>query len=264
MAWLVDTGQTFNTADGQVVQVWRLNHLPDEAVLSEWAHHFRQHYCADDDLAAMVAGTGLSNAEYFTQIKFPDQTAAPGPSTRAGDFGEILTADFIEYVLGYWCPRQVRYEDRHNRNAPTHGCDVVGFRILDAEPGNPADELFALEAKASFSATTENRLQTAINDSVKDLKREAMSLNAIKQRLRKLNLDQAKVVERFQNPADRPFIRKSGAAAVIEDNLFDAMDLPASDASDHPNGENLALIVIRGQTMMQLVHTLYQRAADEA
>jgi hypothetical protein len=264
VAWLENTGTTIQTADGSTVDVWRFNHVADAGVLSEWARHFRQHYCTDVDLPELVAGTGLTNAEFFTQIKFPDATMAPGPSTRSGDFGEILVADYIEYVLGYWCPRQVRYEDRFNRNAPTHGCDVIGFHFAQEEPGSPEDELFTIEAKAGFSQTNENRLQQAIDGSIKDEKREAMSLNAIKQRLRRIDLEQARAVQRFQNPADHPFVRKNGAAAILEDGVYETMDLPAADASQHPNRDNLILIVIRGEAMMQLVHALYQRAADEA
>ena len=32
----------------------------------------------------------------------------------------------------------------------------------------------------------------------------------------------------------------------------------------HPNGDNLVLLVIKGPGMMDLVHELYRRAADEA
>src|SRR3546814_15477764 len=82
-----------------------------------------------------------------TDTLFPYTTlfrsAAPGPSTRAGDFGEILVADFIEYVLGYWCPRQGRFEDRENRNVPSNGTDVIGFSFAGDEQ-SPADELLEI------------------------------------------------------------------------------------------------------------------------
>jgi hypothetical protein len=32
----------------------------------------------------------------------------------------------------------------------------------------------------------------------------------------------------------------------------------------HPNGDSLVLLVIKGLSMMDLVHELYRRAADEA
>jgi len=42
------------------------------------------------------------------------------------------------------------------------------------------------------------------------------------------------------------------------------MALVEADASQHPNGDNLRLIIITGTSMMDLVHALYLRAANEA
>lgn len=262
--WLEDTGEVFETVDGQTIEIWHFNYEDDDDVMSAWATHFREHYCSDDELPALVDGTGKTKAEFLNEIKFPDARRGPGPSTRSGDFAEILVADFIEYVLGYWCPRQVRYEDRVNRNVSTNGCDILGFKFADDEPGSDDDELFLLESKASFRPTDDNRLQNAIDDSIKDMTREAMSLSAIKQRLRRKSLDDAAKVQRFQQEADRPFKRISGAAAVLEDDVYEGMDLESADASAHPNVDNLRLIVIKGTSMMDLVHHLYERAANEA
>lgn len=262
--WLVDTGEILETNDGHEVEIWDFNYEDDDDIMSSWATHFREHYCADDELPALVEGTGKTNAEFLTDIKFPDRRRGLGPSTRSGDFAEILVADFIEYVLGYWCPRQVRYEDRVNRNVSTNGCDILGFKFAEDVPGSEDDELFLLEAKASFRRTTDNRLQDAIDDSIKDMTREAMSLSAIKQRLRRKSLDEAAKVQRFQQEADRPFKRMSGAATVLEEDVYEGMDLEAADASAHPNAQNLRLIVIKGISMMDLVHKLYELAANEA
>lgn len=261
--WFENTGEAIETADGRQAAVWVLQHTNDPAILSAWATHYRQHYCRDEDLPDLVQGTGLSNADFLTNIKFPDKTAPPGPSTRAGDFGEILVADFIEYVLGYWCPRHGRFEDRENRNVPSNGTDVIGFRFADNEP-SPDDELLVAESKAGFRQTRENRLQQAINDSGKDLVREAMSLSALKQRLLKIDRLTALRVGRFQNQGDRPFKRTNAAVAVLDDAIYNNMALDDSDASQHPNGDNLRLIIIRGTSMMDLVHALYDRAANEA
>ena len=263
VAWLEKTGEFVETVDGLRAEIWILQHADDPAILSAWATHYRQHYCRDEDLSDLVADTGLSNADFLTSIKFPDSAAAPGPSTRAGDFGEILVADFIEYVLGYWCPRHGRFEDRENRNVPSNGTDVLGFKSFDDEP-SADDELVVLESKAGFRPTTKNRLRQAINDSSKDLVREAMSLSAIKQRLLKVSRDEALRVGRFQNEGDRPFKRINAAVAVLDDEVFNNMALDESDASEHPNNENLRLLIFRGTSMMDLVHALYARAADEA
>jgi hypothetical protein len=98
--WLQNTGERLATVDRRVIELWELCHVDDPVILSAWAAHFRNHYCSDADLPDLVAGTGKAAAEYPVSIKFPDARAAPGPSVRAGDFAEILVADFIEFILG--------------------------------------------------------------------------------------------------------------------------------------------------------------------
>lgn len=129
----------------------------------------------------------------------------------------------------------------------------------------PDDELFVLESKSAMTRAMENRLQDAINDSVKDKAREGMSLNAIKRRFHNRGaIAEVRRVQRFQNEADRPFRRISGAAAILDNNVFNQANLAASNASHHWNAENLKLLVIRGPCLMTLINALYERAANEA
>ncbi|WP_426610465.1 Hachiman antiphage defense system protein HamA [Bradyrhizobium sp. McL0616] len=265
--WLVNTGNAITSVDGQTVELWELNHAVDAAILSAWAKHFREHYCDDAMLPDLANGMGLSHSEYLTQIKFPDPAMAPGPSVRSGDFAEIIVADYIEYKLGYWCPRQLRYDFKWNRNESTKGCDVVGFKFAQDGVVSPQDELFVFEAKAQLAlgAEPQNRLQIAIDDSNKDKLREAMTLNALRQRfLERGERVPADKIARFQNETDRPFKRVSGAAAVHDVTTFDPAHAAAVTATGHFNASNLRLIVVTGTAMMQLVHALYRRAADEA
>jgi hypothetical protein len=265
LSWLRDTGDRQTTACEREIEIWALAPEDDEAVLSAWARHFRQHYISDEELPLMADGTGLSNADYLRKILFPDASQTPGPSLRSGDFGEILVADYIEYMLGYWCPRTLRYQDRWNRNDSTKGCDIIGFKFATNAPHHPDDEIFIFESKSGMTNRQGNRLQDAITGSIKDHLREAMTLNAMKQRmLVRGEHGQADKVKRFQNEAARPFQRINGAAAVLDDEVFGATDLSTADASAHPNGSNLKLIVIRGPSLMRLVHAIYERAADEA
>lgn len=78
--------ETLVTADGRHIAVWELRVLPTAGYLSQWASNFRQHYCPDSEIDELRAGTGLTRAEYLTQLVFPDRIAAPGPGIRAGDF----------------------------------------------------------------------------------------------------------------------------------------------------------------------------------
>jgi len=265
ITWLVNTNQKLKTADGKDVIVFEFKSQNDEAILSEWAKHFRNHYCLDSEIDSLVQGTGFTRAQYLNQIKFPDATNAPGPSIRAGDFAEILIADYLEYLLGYWVPR-TRYCDKTIRNESTKGSDVIGFRILKDGQESINDTLAVFEIKASFSGTKLiNRLQEAVSDSGKDVLRKAVSLNAIKQHL----LDKNKIelisrVERFQNPVDHPYKEQLGASALFSRAVFSSDLISKTDTSAHPNKDNLVLIVVFGNDMMKLVHTLYARAANEA
>ena len=129
LAWLVDTRRRLSTADGHEIEIWELRHTDDAAVLSECAKHFRQHYCDDEILDNLAKGTGKTRAQYLVELKFPDAKEPPGPSIRAGDFAEIVVADYIEYKLGYWCPRQLRYDFKWNRNEINQRLRRHGFSI---------------------------------------------------------------------------------------------------------------------------------------
>lgn len=275
LEWLVDTGERLTTADGKVIDVWEFRHLPDEVTLSAWAKHFRNHYCLDSDIDALRPPR--SRQQYLEDIKFPSRTSTLGPSVRAGDFGEILIADYLHWLLGYWVPR-VRWNAKMARDESSKGSDVIGFRVQNPAAASPDDTLAVFESKTKFSSSsTANRLQDAINGSAKDHIRIDESLNYIKQRLfEKGQTGQAKQVERFQNPVDFPYRQLFGAVALYSTDQFQSTEISAADCQKvpctksptgfkpHPNHDGLALIVVRGDNMMSLVHSLYQRAAHEA
>jgi hypothetical protein len=264
--WLTDTKERLTTADGKTVEVWEFCHQPDEKVLSAWARRFRNHYCSDDDID--IERHPRSRSDYLREVIFPDEKEGFGPSTRAGDFGEILVSDFFEYLLGYWIPR-VRYKDRLKRNMSTQGSDMMGFLFAD-KTESPKDTLIVTEVKAQFTGTPfAPKLQEAVDHSKKDQVRKGDSLNWIKRRtLRDACPEERDVLrlrfERFQSPVDKPYKELSGAVAVISNNIYDPAIATTANASTHPNKDNLILIIIRGESMMDLVGKLYRRAADEA
>lgn len=273
--WLVDTGERLKTADGKNVEVWELQHQDDDDVLSEWAKHFRNHYCLDTEIDFLRGKR--TRSDYLINIKFPSRTSKLGPGIRAGDFGEILISDFIQWLFGYWVPR-VRWSSKVVRDESPKGSDVIGFRLhkKDGE-ASTNDSLFVFESKTKFSSSKINRLQDAINDSAKDHIRIDESLNFIKQKLfERRDIEAAQRIERFQNPVDMPYMETYGAAAIISDECFDAKELASADCRKipksskskeflpHPNGDSLVLLVIKGPSMMDLVHELYRRAAIEA
>lgn len=250
---------------GEICEVLELEIPGDEACLSDWARRFRQNYCPDSQLDLLREGTGKSRAEYLVDLVFPDQTAPPGPAIRSGDFAELLIADFVEFLHGYLVPRD-KYAEKGSRNESVKGVDIVGFKCRDVARPDPSDEMVTFEVKAQLSGGKyDERLQVAVKDSGKDYLRIGETLAAMKRRM--LNAGEGgavQVVQRFQSPADRPFKLISGAAAVLSDDAFDAEGLRATSLAEHNNVKNLKLVVVKGDGLMNLVHALYQRAADEA
>ena len=268
--WLEDTGTNGVTSCGKVVPIYRFDYVEsDHKVMSAWAYHFRNHYCEDSTIDSLRDGYKISRKDYLLNMKFPvkkavDKSEKTGPATRSGDFAEILVADYLSVKLKYWVPR-VRYEFKVNRNTSEQGADVVGMKF-NPKKFTPKDELLVFEVKATLSGSKKvNRLQDAINHSDKDRLRIGESLNAVRQRLQLKNRHvEANYILRFQNPKDDPYLMKYGAAAVITDSAFDSTLIASCDTKSHKNKNKLQLFVINGADMMKLVHSLYERAADEA
>jgi hypothetical protein len=243
--WLKDHGKNLKTAAGNDIQVLELEHKDDAAVISEWARYFREHYCLDKVLDEARQGTGLSRKQYLKQFVFPNNLP-PGPSTRAGDFAEILVADYFEYLQEWIVPR-TRYRLKPVPNQSTKGTDVLAFLLtgktdLEKKQYSPSDVLMCVEVKAQFSAgKAEKRLQHAVDDSAKDQFRKAVALNAMKMRLR-ADGDQAnvRVIERFQNLPDRPYQTRYTAAAFHCTCNYDSSAVTEVDISKHPEKDSLA------------------------
>ena len=253
------------TTNGKTIEVFEFQHQKDDKIMSAWATHFRNHYCLDSDIDYLRSIFGFSRSQYLKDLKFPDSLKDFGPSVRAGDFGEILIADYLQYILKFWVPR-TRYSNKTVRNESTKGVDIIGFKIVNKGVDSFKDELAMFEVKAQFSGKkAKPRLQNAVDDSMKDEIRKGESLNAIRQRLfDKKKFESIVLVDRFQNPEDRPYTELSGAVALFSSNLYDANSVSNTNTAAHPNSNNLYLLVVHGDAMMRLVHDLYDRAANEA
>lgn len=264
--WLTYTGDTFKTVDDKDIHIYDFHYVTDHAMLSEWATHFRNHYCLDKEIDYFRRGYKFSRKDYLEKIKFPDSKLAPGPSIRSGDFSEILVSDFLEYIMGFWVPR-TRYIDKTVRNESTKGADIIGFKMLNGlQTPSCKDELAIFEAKAQFSGKkAKSRVQDAIDGSAKDIVRKAESLNAMKQRLfDKQSITEADIVERFQNQVDEPYKEVYGAVALFDNNYFDVNIEARATTALHPHNTSMLLVAIKGKDMMKLTHELYRRAAHEA
>lgn len=265
LKWLHDTGETIVISSGETVPIYEFAcDINDENVMSCWARHFRNHYCSDEEIE-LIKPPGTSNYDYLTKIKFPDKSSRLGPSIRSGDFSEILIADFLDFLQKYYVPR-TRYDRKINRNESIKGSDVLGFKQKKKKPSEK-DQLIIYEVKARLSENTaQNTLQTAIYDSSKDEIRLSESLNGLKQRLYDRNRRDPgiKIISRFQQNVDHPYKTKFGAAAVLTDSSCCIETLAEASTQEHSSRTQLEMIVIRGPVLMSLVHSLYERAANEA
>jgi hypothetical protein len=160
---------------------------------------------------------------------------------------------------------------KSSANESTKGTDILAFRVtkatnLDKKVYSPQDILMSVEVKAQFSGKKANaRLQDAINDSAKDQFRKAMSLNAMKRRLQsESDVASVKLVERFQNLADRPYQARYTAAAFHCVSNFADTAVTGATTDKHPEKKKLSLLLVKGTMMMQLVTQLYEVAANEA
>lgn len=247
------------TNEGKKVEIYELCINDNEEVLNEWANHYRKQYCDDNILDILVEGTGMSKQEWLLKNKFPSDKIVPGPSTRAGDFGELLIADYIEYIYSYYVPR-TKYSNKINPNTSPQGSDVIGLKTGEKESAN--DELYVIEVKtrASNCIESESRLQKAIDDSSKDIERLAFSLSSIKQRLIELNRnEESKIVQRFQNGVDRPFKTKFGATAIYTTKMLDTEKIKQIKIPIEK--DSMTLFVIYIDDLMNFIHELYRRAS---
>ncbi|GGH23842.1 Hachiman antiphage defense system protein HamA [Mucilaginibacter phyllosphaerae] len=263
--WFKQRTSALKTADGSDVTVLDFKpDLKDAKAMSAWAKHFRNHYVFDTEIDALRQGTSLSRTAYINQLKFPTTDPGLGPGIRSGDFGEILVADFLEYHLLHWVPR-TRYGIKTIRDESSKGSDLIGFKLFDKKQ-SPKDILTIIEAKAQFSGKkAKPRLQDAIDGSAKDAARLGESLNAIKQRLYdKGYTDECAVVERYQDPVSKPYKTQYGAAALFCNAAYEDTAITTATGVGHPYKKDLFLVLIRADDFMDLVHHLYELAANEA
>ena len=84
ISWLYDTGEREITACGREIEIWALAPKDDEAVLSAWARHFRQHYISDEELPAMVDGNRPQQRRVSAQQTISRRLQDAGPEHTFG------------------------------------------------------------------------------------------------------------------------------------------------------------------------------------
>lgn len=271
IAWITKFNpESLETIDKGQVKIFEMTIQSDPKILSDLAKHLRNHYEFDSNLDESRKGTNLTRKDFLLSLKFPDTLPGFGSSVRAGDFNEILFADYIEENLDFIVPR-TRYLFKINRNESPQGTDIIGFKIINKNGFSKTDELITFESKSYLSKPKkgENPFQNALEDSFKDTDmtnngRLAFSLNAMKQRLKLIGNEKlACLVERYQDFNSFPYQILHGAGSIVDKRFWQDTIVSQSNAEVTKRGEYLFLIII-GDDVMKFIHSMYERAANEA
>lgn len=253
------------SSQGDKINVYKLaNELLDDDNLNAWSSSLRNNYCEEHLLDSLVYGTGLTKEEYLKTMVFPNSSVPQGAATMSGEFGEILVFDYINFVLNYYVTR-TRYLDKVNPNMPVSGSDVMGYKIKDISKPSKSDQLIVAEVKTRSSIVGKNLCErtigSAIDHSTKDRIRIGESLNAEKRRLlTRSKLIEAKIVERFQNKTDNPFVLNFFAVAVLDSKLYSDQDVLNAIDSHHKIINSTNILVIHSKELKLFLRDLYKRA----
>ena len=253
--------------NGNKIDVFRLkNDLLDDNSLNNWASGLRNNYVEKNLLESLVEGTGLTQKEFLEKNIFPNPQNKIGASTMSGEFGEILVYDYINFVLKYYVTR-TRYLEKVNPNMPVSGSDVIGYHVKNIDNPGKTDHLIVAEVKTRSSNSgnkkglCEKTVKDAIDHSVKDRVRLGESLNAEKRRfLNRSRIQQAKIVERFQNKTDKPFTIDFFAVAVLDSDFY--LDQEVLDVVNiqYEKLEKTSILIIHSKGLLNFLRDLYRRA----
>ena len=228
----------------------------------------RNNYVEESLLETLIKGTGLTKQEFLEKNIFPSHQNRTGVATMSGEFGEILVYDYINFTLKHFVTR-TRYLEKVNPNMPVSGSDVIGYQVTNIDKPSEKDHLIVAEVKTKSSKTgnkkslCEKAVTGAIKDSGKDKVRLGESLNAEKRRLlNRSRMEEAKIVERFQNKTDNPFTIDFLAVAVLDSDLYSDQVVLDAVNSQHEDVKSTSILIIHSKDLKNFLRDLYRRACS--
>lgn len=246
------------------IKIYKFNKdILDEDMMDEWARGFKRNYITEENEEELYKGTGLTKEKYLEKNVFPNNETSLGKSLMAGEFGELLVYDYFNFVLKYYTSR-TRYLEKTVPNEAIKGTDVICYKIKNIQRPSEDDKLAVAEVKTHSREKGKciNTINKAIEDSIKDNERIAESLNAEKRRLRdRKRFDEAKIVERFQNKTDNPYILDFFAVVVLESKVY-SENIVIDFINNYipKNNMPINMLVIHSEKLSLLIKELYGRA----
>lgn len=242
----------------------------NEDMMNEWARGFKRNYITEENEEELYKGTGLTKEKYLEKMVFPNNGKRLGKSLMSGEFGELLVYDYFNFLLKYYTSR-TRYLEKTASYDAIKGIDVTCYNIKNIQMPSKNDSLVIAEVKthSSKKGNCKNTVQNAIIDcnkaivdSNEKISRIGESLNAEKRRLiYRERFDEAKIVERFQNKPDNPYILDFFAVAVLESKVY-SEDIVIEEVNKYIPKNNIPInmLVIHSEELSLLIKELYRRA----
>jgi hypothetical protein len=235
---------------GEFVNVYSIAAGLTDTEKNEWAKHILAHYISTADIAKGARITGKTEQEYIQKFVLP--TAG---KDKSGEFGEIIFADFIEYILGFTVPRFKQYGKYPNN--PTQGVDIIAYKADATNSTN--DTVLYGEIKSYLSERSFPILQKAIDEITgRDDEKFSLALEIMRLALeRRGDEAESKEVERYSNPAENPCKRIKSAGLITLANACETNDFVGVKISA---GNTIETHVIYATDIWTLAQDLWRRA----
>jgi hypothetical protein len=173
-------------------------------------------YIDPEILEQMANANALAKSDQLAAI-LPD-----APHIRSGDFGEILSREFLRQSDGTAKFPVFRWRNRSTKNDTVRGTDLIGYAIVNAQAVSEHDILILCEVKTRAATVKDDIVLDALDDVKKDYaSRMANSVHFYQARLLQDNLpEEAKIIGRFINPHNAPYKKKLLAVVVHAEHLW--------------------------------------------
>jgi hypothetical protein len=236
-------------ASGEFVNVYSIAAGLTDAEKNEWAKHILAHYISTADIAEGAKINGKTEQEYIQEFVLP--TAG---KDKSGEFGEIIFADFIEYVLGFTVPRFKQYGKYPNN--PTQGVDIIAYKADATNSTN--DTVLYGEIKSYLSERNFPILQKAIDEITgRDDKKFTLAIEHYRRNLKNRgDIAESQEIARYQD-AEKPCKRIKSAGLITLANACDTNDFVGVKISA---GNTIETHVIYATDIWTLAQDLWRRA----
>lgn len=262
--WLIHE-QDIEIRDGKKIQCYKLEYdLDDEQSLIKWAKHIRRQYESDASLLESIEETGMSAEEYLREYVIPQKHMIKGSTMRSADFGEIIFSDLLEIIYGYDVPRCKLY-DRATPTQSEQGTDIIAYKFqLSNYNASENDELCAVESKMGATSSSFDKVNEAINHSIKDELRASITMNYYRKKLNKLGKrTEAKRIARFQKKSEKDYVfRLMAGAAISRKNVNSNIKIEFIDDGEIKLEKIDSVFLIYGDKLMDLIHEVYERCIE--